>query len=137
MKKPDKMVEFKVPPFKPGMAAEVRFLAPDSRTHTSFNLIKDEQNYMIHGSFRWDQNILVLNTKTGGSWGAEVRVSQVCFKQGDDVAIRFEARDDFFLVYVNGKELNQYKHRLPLSDIKMAKTIPGEGIKVISYSVHF
>ena len=131
------MVEFNVPPIKPRMAVEVRFIAPDSSTHTSFNLIKDEQNYMIHGSFRWDQNILVLNSKSGGAWQQEVRVSQVCFRPGDDVAIRFEARDDYFLVLVNQKELNQFKYRLPLSDIKMAKTIPGEGIKVISYSVHF
>ena len=131
------MVEFNVPPIKPRMAVEVSFIAPDSSTHTSFNLIKDEQNYMIHGSFRWDQNILVLNSKSGGAWQQEIRVSQVCFKPGDDVAIRFEARDDYFLVLVNQKELNQFKYRLPLSDIKMAKTIPGEGIKVISYSVHF
>ena len=42
-----------------------------------------------------------------------------------------------FLVLVNQEELNQFKYRQPLSDIKIAKTIPGEGIKVISYSVHF
>ena len=56
------------------MATEVYFLAPDSRTHTSFNLVKDEQNHMIHGSFQWDQSILVLHSKIGRSWGAEVRV---------------------------------------------------------------
>ena len=133
------MVEFKLPPFKQGMAAEVRFIAPASTTHTSFNLIKDDNNYMIHGSFRWDQKILVLNSKSGGfhNWGQEVRVTGVDFKPGDDVAIRFDARDDHFLVIVNAKELTKFQYRLPLSDIKLAKTIPGEGITMISYSVHF
>ena len=131
------MVEFKVPPFKPGMAAEIRFLVPDSSTTTSFNLARDTQNYMIHGSLRCEQNMLVLNSKSDGSWGTEVHVSQVCFEPGDDCAIRFEARDDFFLVYVNGKELNQFKHRLPLSDIKIALAYPKDGLKMISYSVHF
>ena len=133
------MVESKVPPFKEGMAAEVRFIAPAATTHTSFNLIKDDNNYMIHGSFRWDQKILVLNSKSSGfhAWGSEVCVSGVDFKPGDDVAIRFEARSDHFLVTVNGKEVKQFKYRLPLSDIKLAKTIPGEGIGMISYSIHF
>ena len=133
------MVEFKLPPFKQRMAAEVRFIAPASTTHTSFNLIKDDNNYMIHGSFRWDQKILVLNSKSGGfhNWGQEVRVTGVDFKPGDDVAIRFDARDDHFLVIVNTKELAKFQYRLPLSDIRLAKTIPGEGITMISYSVHF
>ena len=69
--------------------------------------------------------------------GNRVTVSDVCFKPGDDVTIRYEARDEYFLVLVNQKELNQFKYRQPLSDIKIAKTIPGEGIKMISYSVHF
>ena len=131
------MVEFNLPPFKSGMAAEVRFLVPDSCTYTSFNLLKDEQNYVIQGTFRWDQRVLILNSKIGGCWGTEVCVSQVCFNKGDDVAIRFYAQDDVFIVTVNGKEVNRYQHRLPLSDIKKAKTIPGGGIKVISYSVQY
>ena len=131
------MVEFKVPPIKPRMAVEARFIVPEVNTHVSFNLIKDEQNYMIHGSFRWDQNILILNSKLGGQWQQRVTVSDVCFKPGDDIAVRYEAQDEYFLVLVNQKELNQFKYRQPLSDIKIAKTIPGEGIKVISYSVHF
>ena len=133
------MVEFKLPPFKQGMAAEVRFIAPASTTHTSFNLMKDASNYMIHGSFRWDQKILVLNSKSGGphNWGQEVRVTGVDFKPGDDVAVRYDARDDHFLVIVNGKELSKFQYRLPLSDIKLAKMYPEEGITMISYSVHF
>ena len=128
------MVEFKVPPIKPRMAVEVRFIAPDSYTHVSFNLLKDEQNYAIHGSFRWDKNILCLNSMYDGKWQQEICLP-ASFNTGDDIAIRFEAQDDHFVVYVNGKVVNQFKYRLPLSDIKMAKTIPGEGIKVISYSV--
>ena len=131
------MVEFKVPPFKSGMAAEVRFIVPDGCTKIDFNLLKDAQNIVIHGSFRLDRSVLILNSMINGCWGAEVCVPQVCFTSGDDVAIRFQAQDESFLVYVNGKELNQYKHRLPLSDIKAADTYPQEGLKVISYSVHF
>ena len=59
------------------MAAEVPFLALDSHTHASFNILKDEENYMIYGSFQWDQNILGLNSKSGGSWEAEVLVPQI------------------------------------------------------------
>ena len=129
-------VEFDVPPFKPGMEAEVRFYVPNEKIHTSFNLIKDEDNYMIHASFRWDHKVLVLNSKSGGSWGAEIRVP-IDYKSSTDLAVRFTARDDYFVVYANGKELSQFKYRLPLSDIKRAKTIPTDRIELISYSVHF
>ena len=93
---------------------------------------------MIHGSFQWDQNILVLNSKSGGAWGAEVSVD-VSFKTGAEVAIRFTAQSDHFLVTVNGKEANRFKYRLPLSDVKVAKTIPGpgEGLEMVAYSVFY
>ena len=130
------MVEFKVPPIKPRMAVEVRFIVPDNCSHVTFRLLKDEQNYPIQGTFRWNENNLCLNSMYCGGWQNEIHVPS-CFNTGDDIAIRFEARDEHFLIYVNGKEVNQFKYRLPLSDIKMAKTIPGEGLKVISYSVHY
>ena len=129
-------VEFDVPPFKAGMEAEVRFYVPSLHKHTSFNLIKDDNNYMIHGALRWDKKVLVLNSKSGGSWGSEIH-APIDFKLNDDVAIRFTARDDHFVVYVNGQEKAQFKYRLPLSDIKKATTIPAEGLELISYSVHF
>ena len=93
-KKQRKMVEFKVAPIKPRMAVEVCFIVPELNTHVSFNLIKDEQNYMIHGSFRCYQNILTLKSKLGGQWQQRVTGSDVCFKRGEDVAIRYEARDE-------------------------------------------
>ena len=134
------MVEVGIPSFKPGMEAEVRFYAPNEKVYTSFNLIKDENNYMIHGAFRWDQKKLVLNTKSGGyhNWGTEVSVP-IDFKSGADVAIRFSAResDDAFDVTVNGKHVYRYPYRLPLSDIKKMKTIPTDSLELISYTMHF
>ena len=130
------MVAYDLPPFKPGMATEVRFIAPESGT-TAFNIMKDDSYYMIHASFRFEQKTLVLNSKKDGVWGEAISISQPDYGPGDDIAIRVEARDDHFLVYLNGKEIYQFKYRHPLSDVDRVKFFPHEGVRVISYSVFF
>jgi len=133
---PSKMVAFDLPPFKPGMAAEVRFIAPESGT-TAFNIMKDDSYYMINANFQFEQKTLVLASKKDGIWGDGKVTISLPYGPGDDIAIRVEARDDHFLVYLNGKEVGQFKYRHPLSDIVKVKFFPHEGVRVISYSVYF
>ena len=133
------MVAFSLPRFKSGMAAEVRFIVPDSDIQTlKFILMKDDLNYIIHAGIRFGDKSLVINSKEDNKFGADpVKVDLLGFGPGDDVAIRFEARDDYWLVYINGKEYCQFKHRYPISDIELAKLFPHDGVKLISYSVFF
>ena len=128
-----KMVAFSLPTFKPGMATEVRFIALESGA-PAFNVMKDDANYMIHVVMHFDQKAVVISTKKDNKWDEGVKVGQCDYGPGDDIAIRVEARDDHFLVYINGKEIYQLKYRYPLSDIKLAKLFPHEA-KTISYSV--
>ena len=127
------MVAFSLPTFKTGMATEVRFIAPASGA-PAFNVMKDDHNYMIHVVMHFDKKSVVINTKKDNTWDKAATVDQCDYAPGDDIAIRVEARDDHFLVYINGKEIYQLTYRYPLSDIKLAKLFPHEA-KTISHSV--
>ena len=119
------------------MASDVRFIAPeDTSITTAFNLMKDDNNYIIRVAFKFEQKKMYISTKKDGVWGTAVGVD-IDFKPGDDIEIRFEAREEYWLVYLNGKEVNQFKHIYPVTDIIKAKFFPHDGVKVISYSVHF
>ena len=127
------MVAFSLPTFKEGMATEVRFIGPASGS-PAFDVMKDDHNYMIHVVLNFEKKTMVVNSKKDNAWDEAVTVDGCDYGPGDDIAIRVEARSDHFLVYLNGREMYQFKYRYPLSDIKLAKLFPHEA-RVISYSV--
>ena len=114
------MAEFDLPPFKERMAVETRVVVLEAGNYTVLNLQKDsrEKNVMIH--IRIDPNHLVLNSRSNGAWGREVKISKPGIgTPGNLVTLRAEARSDHFYVTVNGVDHYEFPYRLPYTDINM------------------
>lgn len=104
--------------FRPGMAVEATYITPDYGRPT-LDLRDDFGNIVLHVNPRWDEGALVLNTLSG-SWGPEERPQGYDFSSGVPITVRVEASNDCLTVFVNGKIVHLYKHRLPVTNIKKA-----------------
>ena len=101
------------------MAVETQFTNLSAGNYSAFNLMKDdiEQNVMIH--IRVDLNQLVLNTRTNGSWGSEVRFDKPGVgTPGQLVTLRATIRSDHFDILVNKTDTYRYDYRTPWTEIK-------------------
>lgn len=110
--------EIMIPDFRPGMGIEVTYITPDYG-RPSLDLKDDYGNIVLHVNPRWDQGALVLNTLSG-SWGPEERPNGFDFSSGVPISVRIEASTECFTVFVNGRIIHLYKHRMPVSSVKKA-----------------
>ena len=111
------MGEIGVTKFEVGMAVEVRYITPDNGRPT-LNLKDDDSgNIALHVNPRWEQKVLVLNTRKQNSWGPEEKPPGFDFSSGVPITVRVEAKSDHFAILVNGQFIYNYKYRLPLSEI--------------------
>ena len=132
------MVEFELPPFQQRMAVETRFANLSSGNYTAFNLQKDssDTNVMMH--IRVDPDQLVLNSRSNGAWGSEVRINKAGIgTPGKLVTLKIEARSDHFYITVNGEDHYEFKYRLPYTDINMGAVYswPLKDTEIKFYSV--
>lgn len=109
-------VEIGVVDFKVGMSIAVVFTTPDNGRPT-MNLMDDKGNNVLHVNPRWDEKSFVLNSKIGGNWGSEERPGGFDFREGRKMKIIVKAKDDHFVVKVDGDEIHKYKYRAPVTDI--------------------
>uniref|UniRef100_A0A9J8BHK4 Galectin 4 n=1 Tax=Cyprinus carpio carpio TaxID=630221 RepID=A0A9J8BHK4_CYPCA len=65
---------------------------------------------------RMDQKV-AMNSVINGSWGTEESVSDNPFKKGEAFEMFSVIKSEGFQVYVNGKELYTFKHRIPLEKV--------------------
>ena len=125
------MVEFELPPFQERMGVEVRVAALTGGNYTAFNLQKDSSETNVMMSIRIDPDRLVLNSKSNGAWGSEVRISKPGIgNPGNLVTLRIEARSEHFYITVNGEEHHEFSHRLPYTDINMGGVYSWPSVKV-------
>ncbi|KAL3874440.1 hypothetical protein ACJMK2_037452 [Sinanodonta woodiana] len=66
---------------------------------------------------RFNENQVVRNTLTGGSWGPEERHGGFPFQQGQIYNVEILVRSKKYEVSVNGHKFEKYKHRLPISAV--------------------
>jgi len=71
----------------------------------------------LHISARVEDGKFVLNSLQNNEWGKEERHS-LNFKEGQEFNLRIRARHDVFELYSNGKEVANYKFRVPLQLIR-------------------
>lgn len=134
-------IEFKLSPFKEQTAVETRFANLASGNYTAFNLQKgtgDSTDMMIH--IRVDRNQLILNSRSNGAWGSEVRIDKSGIgTPGNLVTLRIQARSDHFYITVNETDNYEFKYRLPFSDIDTGKVYswPSTDTDVRNYGVFF
>ena len=102
--------------FNEGMAIEVTYITPDYGRPT-LDLKDSSGNIILHVNPRWDEGSLVLNTKYAGNWGQEERPKGFDFSSGVPVTVRVEGTNKSLDVYINGRRIHQYRHRMPMSSI--------------------
>jgi len=61
---------------------------------------------------------IVLNANIGNTWGAEQRCENV-FQQGKAFTLRILILRDYFKIAVNGRQLCDFIHRMPIERIKL------------------
>lgn len=110
--------EVKVDNFCVGMAIEVTYITPDAGRPT-LDLKDDYGNIILHVNPRWDQGVFVLNTLRG-SWGPEERPQGFDFTSGVPITIRVEASHQGLTIFVNGRVVHLYNHRMPITSLKRA-----------------
>ena len=93
---------------KVGNSIEVGYENPRSSPGAiHINLLKDDNNYVLHFNPRWGPTSLVLNTKENGKFGDEKKVDGYNFKYGATMFVKFTAESDHFIINVYTDTVNK------------------------------
>ena len=113
--------------FVVGQCIEAAYTAPTTGTST-VNLVASDGTIVLHVNYRkhagsnpstgqpW-QNILILNSKIGGSWGTEQHVENVETTPGTVLDWQICAGDADFSIVLNNKDLATYPYRTPVNTV--------------------
>ena len=115
--------------FHVGMTATAIYTAPgDGRTTIYLEDADGGVVLVMDYRFEWDRNpstgqpwedVLILNSKpSGGSWGAEQHVNDFYFSPGTKIILSAKAEEGHFAIFVNGKQVATYDHRVPVESVK-------------------
>lgn len=77
--------------------------------------LKNKGDIAFHFCIRFDEGVVVRNSRQNQIWGPEERTGGVPFRQGSDFEIMFLADHGSFKVAVNGTHFIEFIHRMPLS----------------------
>ena len=113
--------------FDVGHCIEASYTAPTTGRAT-VNLVASDGTVWLHVDYRknWGgnpstgqpwQNILILNSQIGGSWGTEQHVEDVNTTPGTVLDWQICAGDADFSIELNGKELATYTYRAPVNTV--------------------
>ncbi|XP_042630715.1 uncharacterized protein lgals4 isoform X3 [Cyprinus carpio] len=102
-----------------GMALYLKGVVPTNADQFEINFktgpsSNDDMAFQFHP--RMDQK-LAMNSIINGSWGTEESVSDNPFKKGEAFEMFTVIKSEGYQVYVNGKELYTFKHRIPLEKV--------------------
>ena len=113
--------------FDVGQCIKVVYTAPTTG-RTTFQLRAADGTIVLTADYRkhWGgnpstgqpwQNIVILNSKIGGSWGTEQHVEDVTTTPGTDMALNFCANDTEFIISLNNKDIATYTYRTPVTTV--------------------
>uniref|UniRef100_A0A673N1J1 Galectin n=1 Tax=Sinocyclocheilus rhinocerous TaxID=307959 RepID=A0A673N1J1_9TELE len=78
----------------------------------------ENDDIAFHFNARMDRKV-VMNSFRNRGWEAEESVSDNPFKKGQPFEMFIVVKSEGYVVYVNGKELYTFKHRIPLEKVSM------------------
>lgn len=102
----------------------------DSPGSIHLNLMKDDDNYVLHYNPRWGQNkIVILNSKEDGKFGQEERIDGYNFQYGATVFVKFVAESDKFRIFIYNDTMDKsladvmttFSYRVPLTNTVIKK----------------
>uniref|UniRef100_A0A8C1ZEV5 Galectin n=1 Tax=Cyprinus carpio TaxID=7962 RepID=A0A8C1ZEV5_CYPCA len=82
----------------------------------------DKHDTAFHFNPRMGSNV-AMNSFSTGKWETGESVSDNPFKKGEAFEMFFVIKSEGYQVYVNGKELYTFKHRIPLEKVTTTLTI--------------
>ena len=114
--------------FDVGQCVKVSYTAPPSG-RTTVNLEAANGTIVLHADYRkkWGSNpstgkpwnnVLILNSQIGGSWGKEQNVKKLFTTPGTEMAWKICAKDSEFRIVLNRKEIATYAYRTPVNTVK-------------------
>lgn len=101
--------------FAVGNTAKIVYTAPPTGTVATYlSAADDDILLLIAYRVDWggDVNLIVLNTRTGGTWGTEVRINGITTTPGTHVTILVNAGQNAFTITFNGKQLATFNYRI-------------------------
>ncbi|XP_026088443.1 uncharacterized protein LOC113062675 [Carassius auratus] len=102
-----------------GMALYLQGVVPNNADGFEINFKTGQSSnddIAFHFNPRMDQ-IVAMNSLINGSWGTEESISDNPFKKGEAFEMFTVMKSEGYQVYVNGKELYTFKHRIPLEKV--------------------
>ena len=113
--------------FDVGRCIRVEYTAPTTG-RTTVNLLAADGTVVLTADYRksWGgnpstgkpwQNIVILNSKIGGSWGAEQHVKDVLTTPGMEMEFKICANDTEFSIAFDQKEIATYTYRTPVNTL--------------------
>ena len=113
--------------FDAGGCVQAFYSAP-STGRTAVQLFNADGDIVLSIGYRKDwgsnpstgepwQNIIILNSQLGGSWGTEQHVEDVRTTPGTEMALEVCAQDADFSIVLNKKEMATYAYRTPVNTV--------------------
>ncbi|XP_035029410.1 lectin, galactoside-binding, soluble, 2b [Hippoglossus stenolepis] len=106
--------------FKEGHEFKIRFKPKDDCVSFSINIGHDSENIALHFNPRFDygsdQNVIVFNAMSGGSWGEEQRDGNFPFARGEESKIYLNFNHEQFYIKLPDGSMTNFPNRL--GDVK-------------------
>ncbi|XP_043089521.1 uncharacterized protein LOC122335727 isoform X2 [Puntigrus tetrazona] len=102
-----------------GMALFLKGVVPTKADRFEINFKtgpSSNDDFAFHFNPRMDKNV-AMNSVINGNFGTEESVSDNPFKKGQPFEMLTAIKSEGYQVYVNGKELYTFKHRIPLEKV--------------------
>ncbi|XP_058606812.1 uncharacterized protein lgals4 [Onychostoma macrolepis] len=102
-----------------GMALYMKGVVPTNADRFEINFKTGQSSsddFAFHFNPRMDQKV-AMNSMINGNFGTEESVSDNPFKKGQPFEMFTVIKSEGYQVYVNGKDLYTFKHRIPLEKV--------------------
>ncbi|XP_026159286.1 lectin, galactoside-binding, soluble, 2b [Mastacembelus armatus] len=102
--------------FKEGQEFKIRIKTKDSCNSFAINIGHDSENIAMHFNPRFDSDVIVCNSLSGGSWGDEHREGNLPFPRGEECKFYINFNNEQFYIKLPDGSMMNFPNRL--GDVK-------------------
>lgn len=97
--------------FVVGNGVELEYITPSSGTVVINLVAQNDKDCVFHFSMRFNERVLVFNTKVADRWGREERPPGMNFTPGRMTQVKLVTCPSGINVYMDGNFVQQYNYR--------------------------